>query len=150
MLLPRDQIVVTSGNAITVRDAVIDQGRHICPSHSGAAGAARAVRTIRIRRERDRQVSPVHKIVGDSVTPMNRPPKRTVRIVLIEQMKTAVPEDRAVRIVHPICRRQKVVERTMGIGGQLQSTGVNNLPRFFCDFHIIHNPLMSRRHSQLD
>ena len=56
---------------------------------------------------------PVEQIPGNGVAPMHRPPVGGRRIILVKQMVSAVCIYHAVRIIHPVCRRGKMNDRSV-------------------------------------
>src|SRR6266511_3372659 len=62
---------------------------------------------------------PMHQIGADGVAPVHVGVERFMRIVLVEYVILAVPVDQPIRVVQPVCRRQVVIDRAMGVLGQL-------------------------------
>jgi hypothetical protein len=46
---------------------------------------------------------------------MNAAPERPIRIVLIEEVVLALPENGSIGIVHPIARSEKVIEGPVAV-----------------------------------
>src|SRR5882724_111917 len=85
----------------------------------GAAGeAAVGIVPARSGSKRDGHVAPVNHVFADGVIPVHVAPNRGVRVVLIEHVVEAVPENRAVGIVHPVSRRKQMELRTKWVGGK--------------------------------
>src|SRR6266498_3202255 len=62
---------------------------------------------------------PMHQVGADGVAPVHISMERLIRIVLVEHMILAVPVDQPVRVIQPVCRRQVVIDRAMGVLCQL-------------------------------
>ena len=63
------------------------------------------------RRQRDRQMLPVHEIPTARMAPVHRPPLRRVRVVLIESVIPAVKPHQTVRVVDPAGTGRQMVTR---------------------------------------
>ena len=45
---------------------------------------------------------------ADCVSPMHVTPIGAVRVVLVEHVVIALPVDRRIRVIHPVCSRQQM------------------------------------------
>ncbi len=58
------------------------------------------------------------------MAPVERAPKRAIRIVLIKQVILALPENRPVWIIHPIGRCEEVIKRPVPVLGEADTQRV--------------------------
>ena len=113
------QIVAAAGEAEAVGIAVVDQRWNSFLADQGStAKAADAVRPVRFRRQRHRMVDPMHEIGTGGVTPLNEIPVGAVRVVLVEDVVTALPEQGSVDVVHPRGWRREVIGWPMRVAGK--------------------------------
>src|SRR5258705_2011856 len=61
---------------------------------------------------------PVNHVRTGGMCPVHRTPERTIGVVVVEHVIVASEKDRAIRIVHPVSRRQQVILRPQRIGRQ--------------------------------
>ena len=113
------QIVAAAGETEAVGVAVVDQRWNSFLADQGsAAKAADAVRSVRFWRQRHRMVDPVHEVGAGGVAPLNEIPVGTIRVVLVEDVITALPEQGSVDVVHPRGWRREVVGWPMRVAGK--------------------------------
>jgi hypothetical protein len=86
---------------------------------SAAGEAAVGVIPARSGSESDGQMAPMNHVVTDGVIPMHVAPDGGVGIVLEKHVIKAVPENRAVGIVHPVFCGKQVKRRAERIDGKL-------------------------------
>ena len=60
----------------------------------------------------------MHQVLSDCMSPVLRTAESPIGIVLIEDVRLALPEDRAIRIVHPVRRGQEMILGTVTVSGQ--------------------------------
>ena len=124
-LLPGEQVIAAGGQALRLHvvalaaHAGVDDCRHAAVVNHAAGKAAALVRSPRRRREGDGQVGPVDEIVTDGVPPVDAAPEGAFWVVLVKEMLPATPGDHAVGVVHPVGRRQEMVDRPVGVPGEL-------------------------------
>src|SRR6266542_1629900 len=97
-----------------MRDRGVQDGEPAVMSQHAPSPAPILVRASGRRRQRDRQLLPVHQVTADRVPPVLVRRVRDVRAVLEEDVIGAVPMKR-LGIVDPARRRQEVIARALRI-----------------------------------
>ena len=125
---PGDQLLVERQGAARLplplrevqRRMGVEQHRHAVAADPRAAGRERARSVLRPRQQRRRQELPVHQVAAARVPPPHAHLHRRDVVgpgqELEEDVVPAAVVERAVHVVHPLRRRQKVVGRACRIG----------------------------------
>src|SRR5205823_10493165 len=96
-------------------DTGVKNGRPAQPVEEGAAGNDMFPSSLIRRPKRDGQVLPTDQVATSGVAPMHASPLIAVRIVLVKHVVITPVINRAVRIVHPVSRAEKMERWPGGI-----------------------------------
>src|SRR5690606_41211215 len=117
-----------------------------------AAPAAGLIRATRRRGQGHRPMFPMHEINADGVAPVNVTVKSAGRVVLVKHMVQPVPLDQTVRVVEPVGRGQKVIDRPVSIVGRGWWGSLHRLTSVQAEYAIYNwnRPLVKIKTRQID
>src|SRR5437588_358964 len=118
ILLPGDQVIAAGRETCALvlsRSASVDDGRRSIVVDRRTRPAAVGIRSAWCWCERNRQMPPVHQIFAGGMSPMDGVMDRGGGVVLIKEVVRRAPLDEAIRVVHPVGRREEVVARAVAI-----------------------------------
>ena len=119
MFFPLDQLVVANGGPLLVsrlfrpgRNFRVKNHRLALAVDPGTTGETVRLTSLLGRPERDGEMFPVHEVLAARVAPVHVSPLVAVGIMLVEDVVIPLVIDRPVGIVHPLCRRAEMVNRS--------------------------------------